>query len=146
MVAPVACGHSQARGQIVATAAAYTTAIAIQDSSHICDLLCHLRRRWILNPLGEARYRTSWALCPVLNLLRHTGTPTTFLLPSSHSQSVTPQDLPFSLSEVLIEQSHPLVQINSPSRGIDFLSLQASVLSVQAAVPFVNTGESAMEA
>ena len=34
---------------------AYTTATAMQDPSHICDLLHSARQCWILNPLSEAR-------------------------------------------------------------------------------------------
>ena len=37
--APAAHGNSRARGQIGAAAGAYTTTIATQDLSHICDLL-----------------------------------------------------------------------------------------------------------
>ena len=34
---------------------AYTTAKAMPDLSHICDLRHSLWQRWILNPLSEAR-------------------------------------------------------------------------------------------
>ena len=34
---------------------AYTTALAIPDLSHICNLARSLWQRWILNPLSEAR-------------------------------------------------------------------------------------------
>ena len=50
-----------------------TTATAKRDPSHIFDLRCNLKQRWILNPLTEARDQvcilmgTSW----VLNLLNH---------------------------------------------------------------------------
>ena len=37
---------------------AYTTATAMQDPSHICDLHHGSRQPWILNPLSEARDRT----------------------------------------------------------------------------------------
>ena len=37
---------------------AYTTAIATQDPSSICDLHHSSRPCWILNPLREARDRT----------------------------------------------------------------------------------------
>ena len=37
---------------------AYATATATPDPSHICDLCCSLRQRWILNPLSEARDQT----------------------------------------------------------------------------------------
>ena len=53
-----AYGSSQARGQIGAAGAAYVTAIAMPDLSHICDLHCSLRQCWILNPLREARDQT----------------------------------------------------------------------------------------
>ena len=38
---------------------AYTTATAMQDLSHICDLQCSLLQCWILNPLRETR---DWTL------------------------------------------------------------------------------------
>ena len=34
---------------------AYTTATAVQDLSHVCDLHRSSWQRWILNPLSEAR-------------------------------------------------------------------------------------------
>ena len=34
---------------------AYTTAIATQDPSHVCDLYLSLGQCWILNPVSEAR-------------------------------------------------------------------------------------------
>jgi len=34
---------------------AYTTATAMLDLSHICDLHCNLRQHWILNPLSKAK-------------------------------------------------------------------------------------------
>lgn len=37
---------------------AYTTAIASQDLSRICNLHHSSRQRWILNPLGQARDQT----------------------------------------------------------------------------------------
>ena len=37
---------------------AYTTVTAMRDPSHICDLPHHLRQRWILDPLSEARDQT----------------------------------------------------------------------------------------
>jgi len=55
---PAAYGSSQARGQIRATAPAYTTATATWDPSCICDLHHGSQQRWILNPLSEARDRT----------------------------------------------------------------------------------------
>ena len=36
----------------------YTTAMATQDPSHICDLHGSLWQRWILNPLSQARDKT----------------------------------------------------------------------------------------
>ena len=51
MAAPAAYRSSWARGRSGATAATYTTATAMPDLSHICDL-CH--SLWILNPLSEA--------------------------------------------------------------------------------------------
>ena len=55
MAAPATYGSYQARGQIRAAAEAYTTATAMQDLSHICDLHHSLRQHWILNPLSEAK-------------------------------------------------------------------------------------------
>ena len=37
---------------------AYTTATAVPDPSHVCDLHHTSWQRWILNPLNEARNRT----------------------------------------------------------------------------------------
>ena len=54
----VACGSSQARGQIGATLLAYTTAIATWDQSHVLDLHHSSRQRQILNPLSEVRGQT----------------------------------------------------------------------------------------
>ena len=34
---------------------AYTTAIATQHSSHVCDLRFSMRPHWLLNPLSGAR-------------------------------------------------------------------------------------------
>ena len=56
--APAAYGSSQARGQTGATAASYTTAIATQDPSHVCDQQHSSRQRQIPDPLSEARDRT----------------------------------------------------------------------------------------
>ena len=53
--APVACGSSQARGLIGTTAAA----TAMPDPSPICDLHHSSWQHQILNPLSEARDRTS---------------------------------------------------------------------------------------
>ena len=36
----------------------YTTATAMQDPSRVCDLHHSSQKRWILNPLSEARDRT----------------------------------------------------------------------------------------
>ena len=54
---------------------AYTTAMAMMDLSHICDLYCSLRQCQILNPLREARDRTHILMhtSRVLNLLSHSG-------------------------------------------------------------------------
>ena len=55
---------------------ASTTATAMKDLSHVCDLHHSSRQRQLLNPLSEARDRTlilmdtSW----VYNLLSHKGT------------------------------------------------------------------------
>ena len=37
---------------------AYTTATAMRDLSHVCDLCHSSRQRWILIPLSEVRDRT----------------------------------------------------------------------------------------
>ena len=54
---------------------AYTTAIAMRDPSHICDLHHSSRQCQILNPLSEARDQTYVFLNTgrVLNLLCHNG-------------------------------------------------------------------------
>ena len=80
MAAPTAYGSSWAKGQIGAIAAAYATAMATLDPSHLCDLCCSCQ---ILNPLSEARDRThilhrdnvrsliaapQWELCSLLFL------------------------------------------------------------------------------
>ena len=56
--ASTAYGSSQARGQIGAVAAAYTTATATRDPSCVCDLHHSSRQCQILNPLSEARDQT----------------------------------------------------------------------------------------
>ena len=55
---PEAYGGSQARGQIGAVATSLATATAVPDPSCICDLHQSSQKRWILNPLSEARDRT----------------------------------------------------------------------------------------
>ena len=55
---PKAYRGSQARGQIGVQLPAYTTAIAMPDLSHICDLHSHSRQCQILNTLGRSRDRT----------------------------------------------------------------------------------------
>ena len=62
--APVACGGSQARGQIGAVAPAYARATATRDLSHICNLHHSSQQCWILNPLIEARDRTHNLMVP----------------------------------------------------------------------------------
>ena len=63
---PVAYGISQAREQIRATAATYTTNTAIQYLIHTCELYHSSGQCWILNPLRETRDQiqvlmdTSW--------------------------------------------------------------------------------------
>ena len=60
---PTAYGGSQVR-VLIGAVAAYTTATATPDLSHICDLHHSSQQRQILNPLKEARDRTaaSWFL------------------------------------------------------------------------------------
>ena len=53
MAAPAVHGISWASCQIRAVAEAYTTAIAILDLSHICNLYHSLWQHWTLNPLTE---------------------------------------------------------------------------------------------
>ena len=36
----------------------YTTAIAMQGLSHVCDLHHRSQQRWIVNPMSKARDRT----------------------------------------------------------------------------------------
>ena len=55
---PSAYGDSQARGQIIATAAGLHTATATPDLSRVCNLHHSSWQRWILNPLSEARDQT----------------------------------------------------------------------------------------
>ena len=54
---------------------AYTTATAMLDSSHVCNLHHSSWQCWILNPLSEARDRTCIFMdtSPVRNPLNHNG-------------------------------------------------------------------------
>ena len=54
---------------------AYTTATAMWELSHICDLRHSLWQHQILNPRSEARDRTDILMDPswILNLLNHNG-------------------------------------------------------------------------
>ena len=52
---PAIYGSSQTKGGIRAASAAYTTATATLDPSHICDLCQHLQQHQIFNPRIEAR-------------------------------------------------------------------------------------------
>ena len=72
MATPLAYGGSQARGWI---RAAYTTATATWDPSHICDLSHSLWQHWILSPLRETRDHptASQRQRQVINLLSHNG-------------------------------------------------------------------------
>ena len=56
--APVTYGGSQARGQIGAVAAGYTTAIAMPYPSYVCNLHHSSQQHQILNPPSEARDQT----------------------------------------------------------------------------------------
>ena len=80
--APMAYGHSQARGRVGGAVPAYTTATAPRDPSPVCDLRHSSWQRWNLNPLSKARDWTRlftgasqihyrWAM---------TGTPLAFFL------------------------------------------------------------------
>ena len=71
-VIPVACGSSQARGQIGAAAAGLYHSHSHRNPGSELHLQSTPQLSWqcrILNPLGEARDRTqsSWVLCWVLN-------------------------------------------------------------------------------
>ena len=70
----VAYGSSQVRGQ---TGTAHTTATAIPDPSHICNLSCSLWQCQILNPLSEARDQltSSWILVSFVTHRATMGTP-----------------------------------------------------------------------
>ena len=50
-------GDSQVRGQLEMQLLAYTTATAMSDPSHVCDLHYGSRQHQILNPLSEGRGR-----------------------------------------------------------------------------------------
>ena len=54
---------------------AYTTAPAIPDLSHICDLCRSFRKHWIFNPLSKARGRTCilMDISGARNPLSHSG-------------------------------------------------------------------------
>ena len=54
---------------------AYTTATAMLDPSHICNLCCSLWKCQILNPLSKGRNRTHLLMdsSQVLNPLNHDG-------------------------------------------------------------------------
>ena len=56
--APAAYGASQARAESELWLPAYTTATAMPDPSHICNLHHSSWQHWILNPLSKARDRT----------------------------------------------------------------------------------------
>ena len=51
----MACGGSQATGQMGAVAAGHTTTTIIQNPSCVCNLYHSSRQHWLLNPLSEAR-------------------------------------------------------------------------------------------
>lgn len=55
---PEAYGSSQARGQIGVLGVAYTTATAMPDLSHVCNLHYSSWQCQILNPLSEAKDQT----------------------------------------------------------------------------------------
>ena len=74
---------------------AYTTATAMWDPSHLCNLHCSFRQQLqVLNPLGEAGGQT-WILMntsQVLNPLSHNGN--SHLSSSFHSPCCTPELTP----------------------------------------------------
>ena len=59
----------------------YTTATAMPDPSHVCNLCHSSRQYWILNPLSKARERTRVLMAVNLACLHcaTTGTPPSFL-------------------------------------------------------------------
>ena len=66
-------GVSQTRGILGATASGLTTATAMQDPIHICDLRHSSRQYQILNPLSKssgmlARFVNHWAMMGILVL------------------------------------------------------------------------------
>ena len=70
--APVACGSSQVKGQIMELQLpADTIAIAMPDPSCICDLRHSSRQHWILNP--RTKLSSSGTLCQVLNPWSQSG-------------------------------------------------------------------------
>ena len=74
--APTAYGISQARGEIGAEAAGYTTATATHDMRCVCNLHHSSWQQQILNPLIKARDWTCILMdtsCVHSNLLSHSG-------------------------------------------------------------------------
>ena len=61
---PTACGGSQARGLIGATAAGLHHSHSKPDPSHLCDIDHSSRQHQIFNPLSEARNRTRNLMVP----------------------------------------------------------------------------------
>ena len=74
---PLAYGSLRLGVQSELQLLAYTTAIAMWDLSHICDLHHGLQQCWILNSLSKARDRTH-ILSRVHLPLSHNGTPGIF--------------------------------------------------------------------
>ena len=60
----MAYGGSQARVQSELLLPAYTTATAMPDPSHVCDLRHSSWQRQILNPLSEVRIQTRNLMVP----------------------------------------------------------------------------------
>ena len=83
-VAPAACGSSQARGRIRATAAGlhHGHSNARSEPHHICNVHHSSRQRWIFNPLSEARDRTHILMDPSQVCFRRAtiGTPINFMV------------------------------------------------------------------
>ena len=69
----MACGSSEARGQIGDTDTGLHTATATGDPNHVCDLHHSLWQHGSFNPLSEARDRTLILkyTSQILNLLSH---------------------------------------------------------------------------
>ena len=95
---------------------AYTTATAVQDPSHVCDLHHSSHQHRILNPLGEARDWTQNLLVPsrIRFCCARMGTPDSFLKIMWMSVHITQQSSNVTLSLISrIFQQKPKASVNS---------------------------------